>query len=201
MHLHILVISLSIIFSGGILAWLFLARSIFIYIDRFFLTMISNLPITPLEVRQTDFCIGSHIWPFPRSESPSFQIQMDSQNRLTLITAGVSFCFGPIVKLQKADHTSDALNVTFEPDSTDVVSLTQSHSRLSWPTPFEFNIMGASVSRWRRNLYDCLLWKKSSGQTLEITWRHEEWFFKKAGWSDTYHLRLHALRVSRNPGE
>jgi hypothetical protein len=201
MHLRIFIIGLSVLLAGGLFTWLFLARSIFIYIDRFFLTIISNLPITPLEIRPTDFAIGSHIWPFPRLKSPQFQIQLDSQNRLTLITTGVSFCFGPIVKLQKADHTSDALNFTFEPDPTDVVSFTQSHSRLSWPTPFEFNIMGASVSRWRRNLYDRLLWKKSSGQTLEIIWRHEEWFFKKTGWSDTYHLRLHALHVSRNPGE
>jgi hypothetical protein len=198
--LRIFIVSFILVISCGFLTWLFLARSLFLYIDRFFLTLISNLSITPMEIRQTEFSIGSHIWPFPRSESPNFQIEMDSQNRLTLITAGASFCFGPVVKLQKADHISDALNFTFEPEPADVVSLTQSHSRLSWPTPFQFSIMSGSVSRWRRNLYDRLLWKKSSGQTLEIVWHHEEWFFKKAGWSDTYHLRLHALRVSRNPG-
>jgi hypothetical protein len=197
--LRIFIVSFILVLCCSLLTWLFLARTIFLPIDRYFLTLIANLSTTPLEIRPAEFTIGSRIWPFPRSEAHPFQIQMDSQNRLTLTTGNATFSFGPVVKKQLANHTSQQLNFTFEPDPADTLLLTQSHSRLSWPTPFEFNIMGGSVSRWRRHLYDRLLWKKSSGQTLEIIWRHEEWFYKKSGWSDTYDLRLHVLRVSQSP--
>jgi hypothetical protein len=187
---------------AGLAGWIFLGRVAFRFFDRFFLVVIGELPVTPMEMRKREFAIGKQIWPFPRDEGVvHFDVRMDEKNRLRLWKYNSGFFwFGP-VKGFRAERDGKPFEFLFEPDAGDRVSMTQSHSRLAWPTPFEINILGGSVSRWRRHLYDRLVWEKASGQRLEIVWRHEQQFFKGRGWADDWNQRLARIRVGVIPFE
>src|SRR5580704_7828645 len=161
-YLRVILFCFWVLLCGAIV-WLVLGRRILLCIDRFFLIHDRGLPDDPLEIRQSEFIIGRNIWPFPRTETDPFEIKPDGQNRLTLITGGTGFTFGPIVQKTMADNSGTRLDFTFQPDPGDIVSMTQSHSRLVWVEPFQLNIMGGPVSYWRRHLYDRLHWKKSTG--------------------------------------
>jgi hypothetical protein len=190
----------AVVVLAGLAGWIFLGRFAVRFFDRFFLVVTSQLPVTPMEIREREFAIGAQIWPFPRNEVIPFEIEKDGQNRLVLKIDGRSFSLGPVVKEWAAGKNETASPVGFEPDAGDQVSMTQSYSRLAWPTPFEINILGGSVSRWRRHLYDRLVWRKSFGQVLEIVWRHQQWLMNKGSeWHDQYDLRLVSIRVSRDP--
>jgi hypothetical protein len=186
---------------GGLAVWIFFGRILFARIDRLFLAKAAELPVTPLEIRQTEIVIGPQKWPFARGGDLAFKIEIDPERRLVLESGGIRFSFGPVALLWMADGSGEKFDIGFMPDPADSVSLMQNHSRLVWPVPFEINFLGGSVSRWRRHLYDRLVWRKSSGQMLEIVWRHQQWFYRKSGWCDQWDQRLVSVRISRNPVE
>ena len=44
--------------------------------------------------------------------------------------------------------------------------------------------MGGPRTSWRRHSYNRLLWKKSSGASMEFVWRDEQGFYPGHGWAD-----------------
>jgi hypothetical protein len=82
-------------------------------------------------------------------------------------------------------------------EAGDEISMTRWRSRLRWVKLFEINWLGGSTSRWRRHLYDRLVWKKAAGPTLVIVWRHEERFYRGSGWADQWNHRQIWARVTK----
>ena len=73
------------------------------------------------------------------------------ENQLHLSTCGMSFTFGPLLETTRDDV--GRLVFAFAPEPGDKVSFTLQRSLLSWPTPFEVNLMtGGPVASWRRHL-------------------------------------------------
>jgi hypothetical protein len=162
---------------AGLLLWVFWGRTVVGWLDRFFLADVRQLAVIPLEVREREIALGNKIWPI----DSGIEIRRDQGGWPSLVSEGKSFCgcFG----------------------EDDQISMTTCHSRLFWPRFFEINFLGGTVSRWRRHAFDRLVWKKKSGQQLEIVWRHQEWFYRRSGWCDQYDFRVVAARIDMGPME
>jgi hypothetical protein len=161
----------------ALFAWLTLGPQISSLIDRIFTVPYAVLPLGRFALDASQFIIGSRRW----IVSKDLRIVLDSHNRVTLSTAGRTFTLGPVTNC-----TSGSAGACFEftPDPDDQISFLKSRSWLSWPTPFQFSIMGGPRTSWRRHSYDRLLWKKSSGATMEMVWRDEQGFYAGPGWAD-----------------
>jgi hypothetical protein len=103
--------------------------------------------------------------------SPSIGLTKD--NQLALVNGGKVFAFGP---LARSDRLSTA------PPAGDDASLIRRRSALSWPTPFNLNVMTDQSPSWTRHIYYQFHWKKSSGATLDMFWRYEQDFYPRDGW-------------------
>jgi hypothetical protein len=132
-------------------------------------------------------------WPWPPWPC-ELKVVFDEKGQLALSADGRSFTFGP-VRERWSDPVKIKPSYLFVPDDGDVVSFTRDISLLPWPTPFTFNILGASVPKWKRYAYDRLRWTKLSGDKLEIIWTNEYWFYRGSGWSDCCMNRLSRVRI------
>jgi hypothetical protein len=160
-----------------LLAWLTAGPRVSSLIDRFFKVPYAVLPLGRFALDASQFIIGSRRWIMAKD----LRVVLDSHNRVTLSTAGRTFTFGPVTNC-----TSGSAGACFEftPDTGDQISFLKSRSWLSWPTPFQFSIMGGPRTSWRRHSYNRLLWKKSSGAWMEFVWRDEQGFYAGQGWAD-----------------
>jgi hypothetical protein len=62
------------------------------------------------------------------------------------------------------------------------ISLTEEHSILIWPTPFEINFISGHSASYRRYTYYRLFAKKPTGQRLEMVWRYIQPYMAPDGW-------------------
>jgi hypothetical protein len=99
-------------------------------------------------------------------------------NQFALASGGKVFAFGPLTST--AENSGEHLAVV--PPTGDESLFVTRHSALSWPTPFDFNFMTGHSPSWKRHLYYQLVWKKPSGQKLEMLWRYEQYFYPQFGW-------------------
>ena len=109
------------------------------------------------------------------------RLTLDAHNSVTLSKAGQTFTFGPATN-RNCGPAGPCYE--FTPDAGDLISFVKSRSWLSWPTPWQFSIMGAPRTSWRRHSYNRLLWKKISGATIEFIWRDEQGYYTGHGWTD-----------------
>jgi hypothetical protein len=174
------VLFFAILLVVGLALWVFYGKAVVGSVDRFFLVPDRALPATPTEIREREIVVGDRKWPLEGGEKLRYEIK-HRQKGCRFVFGGISFCVAA--------------------EAGDAISMTTGHSRLFWPKLFEINWLGGSVSRWRRNAYDRLVWTKSSGQRLEMVWRHEEWFYQRSGWCDVWDLRLIVIRLDWEPIE
>jgi len=113
---------------------------------------------------------------------------------VSLETAGGSFVFGTLTR--RESRGGERHRYEFSADSSDVVSLTRRESRLSWPRPFVINWLGGPRAAWARHVYYRLVWRKASGDTLDVLWRDEKRFEKGNGWIDQYRSTEPATRLT-----
>src|SRR4029077_7350088 len=113
--------------------------------------------------------------------APSPNIGTTKNDQLALANGGKVFAFGPA--------RSEAGNLAVVPSTGDDASVKIRRSILSWPTPFEVNFMRGHSPSWKRHLYYRVLWKKSSGATLEMLWRYEQYFYSGNGWASGFMTR------------
>ena len=115
-----------------------------------------------------------------------------SVNVASLTPGRVNLSDGPVTfqlgKRTNAVDTRGGVDIEFVADEGDEVSLTSRTSVLSWPTPFEFKILGGASPWWKRYVYYQLLWKKPSGATLRMVWRYEQQYFTEGGWKGPFML-------------
>jgi len=71
----------------------------------------------------------------------------------------------------------------------DDASLVTRRSIVSWPTRFDLNFMTGQSPSLKRHIYYQLHWKKSSGATLEMLWRYEQYFYPRNGWGSGFMTR------------
>jgi hypothetical protein len=178
----------------ALLAWLTVGPQISSLIDRFFTVPYAVLPLGRFALDASQFIIGSRRWIMAKD----LRIARDSHNRVTLSTAGRTFTLGPITNC-----TSGSAGACFEfvPDPDDQISFLKNRSWLSWPTPFQFSIMGGQRTSWCRHSYNRLLWKKSSGATMEFVWRDEQGFYAGHGWADGYLEIAPLVKLNPSPFE
>jgi hypothetical protein len=110
---------------------------------------------------------------------PTPSIGTTKNDELALAALGKVFAFGPLTSASEdsAEHLATA------PPRGDQAFLATRHSVLSWPTPFDMNVMTGQSPSWKRHIYQEIRWKKSSGAKLQIVWRYEQFFDPRKGWT------------------
>jgi hypothetical protein len=185
--------------SGGLglgVIWLLLGSQISLLIDSCLPGNPLPQPMDPLSINADSFILGSRSWPLPRSGKFKLKTNTDTSGRLILSTDEQQFILGPVQQIWPDPATPQ---YSFLPDLGDVVSFTRDVSSVSWATPFHFSIIGPLPPTWHRYAYDRLRWTKSSGATLEITWRDQQHFYRNSGWMDSYTNQLTKLHIHPSP--
>ena len=112
---------------------------------------------------------------------PAPSIGTTKNDQLALADRGKVFAFGPV--------RTEAENLATVPPAGDDASIEIRRSILNWPTPFEVNFMTGHSPSWKRHLYYRVRWKKSSGASLEMLWRYEQFFYPGNGWASGFMTR------------
>jgi hypothetical protein len=121
------------------------------------------------------------------NSDPQIALSIDStkDNQFALACAGKVFAFGPL--MATVENGGDYLAVVAQPG--DEALFVTRRSVLSWPTPFDFNLMTGHSPSWKRHLHYQLLWKKPSGANLKMLWRYEQYFYRGNGWGSGFMTR------------
>ena len=164
--------------------WIFRGREISSFIDRYWTVETHSAPIQSiayegsgtggiLTINDAGLSLND-----VRSDL-SLSVGSTKDNQLALATSGKVFPFGPLTST--SENTGERLATV--PPSGDQAFIATRHSVLSWPTPFDVNLMTGQSPSWKRNIYQEIRWKKSSGANLQMLWRYEQFFYPRNGWT------------------
>ena len=170
--------------------WIFRGREISSFIDRYWTVETHSEPIQSIayEGRGTGGTLICNGFSFSLNElRPGLSLSVGStkDNQLALATSGKVFPFGPLTSA--SENTGEGLATV--PPSDDQAFLATRHSVLSWPTPFDVNLMTGQSPSWKRHTYQEIRWKKSSGAKLQMLWRYEQFFYPGNGWTSGFMTR------------
>src|SRR6266704_7043470 len=171
--------------------WIFRGRQLSLFIDRFETIETASARINSiayegsgtggiLRVNDLGMSLNDRT---PAGASPSIGSTKD--NQFALASGGKVFAFGPLTSA--GENTGDRLATA--PPAGDDASIVVRRSVLNWPTPFDFNFMTGQAPSWKRHIYYQLHWKKSSGATLEMLWRYEQYFYARTRWGTGFMTR------------
>lgn len=171
--------------------WIFGGRQLSLFIDRFETIETASARINSiayegsgtggiLRVNDLGMSLNDRT---PAGASPSIGSTKD--NQFALASGGKVFAFGPLASA--GENAGDRLATV--PPAGDGAFIRVRESVLSWPTPFDFNFMTGQSPSWKRHIYYQLVWKKSSGATLEMLWRYEQYFYPGNGWGSGFMTR------------
>jgi hypothetical protein len=176
------ILALSII--ALLATWIFAGRQISLCVDRFGTVEVASTKINAIAYEGSgtggwlmvnDLALGLN--DASPKIAPSFGSTKDGQ--FALASSGKVFAFG---QLASTAESGDYL--VARPQPGDEALLVKRRSAVSWPTPFDFNLMTGQSPSWKRHLYHQIRWKKSSGATVDMLWRYEQYFYPRNGWSD-----------------
>ena len=187
--LRLIIFILVVVVASAV--WMFEARRISLYFDRF------GMPEDDIEVirsityegsgtggvlyaNQVSLSLNNTLSPL---EPPSVGSTQDG--KLGLAAAGKVFSLGQLTN-QNDENTN---RLTAAPEGGDDARIILGHSFVSWPTPFDFNFMTGSSPSWRRHTYQKLMWNKADGTRLEMLWRYEQYYDKTNGWTSPTMMR------------
>jgi hypothetical protein len=163
-------------------AWIFEGRQISLFLDRFGTIKMTSARITSITYngRGTDgtLLVNDLQLSLNDRNDPALSIGTTKNDQLGLANGGKVFAFGPA--------RSEEENLAAVPPAGDDAFIEIRRSILSWPTPFEINFMTGHSPSWKRHLYYRLLWKKPSGEKLEMLWRYEQYFYPDNGWASGF---------------
>jgi hypothetical protein len=173
--------------------WLWRGRDLSTLVDRFRTIEAGTRPITEITyegggtggvLRVDDVDLS-----FNQAElggaTPSMGTTKDGQ--LALSFAGKVFPFGPVQDDKLAAKLSDG----------DAAKISIGHSVVAWPNFFEINFMTGNSPKWKRHIYQRLVWKKANGARLEMVWRYEQFYFAGNGWTDALMTRAGSTGLIR----
>jgi len=162
--------------------WIFGGRQISLFIDRYKTSETASARINSITyegsgtggiLRVNDLALSLN-----DTSGPSPSIGSTKDGQLALAAGGKVFAFGP--------PRSEAENLATVPPAGDQAFITIRRSALSWPTPFDMNLMTGQSPSWKRHVYYQLHWKKPSGARLEMLWRYEQYFYPANGWGNGF---------------
>jgi len=165
--------------------WIFGGRQLSLFLDRFGTIEIASSQIKSVVYEGSGNSGILHVNDLALSlndrNGPSPNIGTTKNDQLGLADSGKVFPLGPL--------RSEAENLATVPTAGDTTFIEVRRSILSWPTPFEFNFMTGQSPSWKRHLYYRIHWRKSSGATLEMLWRYEQYFYPANGWAGGFMTR------------
>ena len=165
--------------------WISYGHQISLLLDRFGTIEMSSARINSIAYQGNGTGGSLHVNDFELSlndrNGPASSIGTTKNDQLALADGGKVFAFGPV--------RTEAENLATLPLAGDDASIEIRRSILNWPTPFEVNFMTGHSPSWKRHLYYRVRWKKSSGATLEMLWRYEQYFYPGNGWASGFMTR------------
>jgi hypothetical protein len=165
--------------------WIFAGRQISLFLDRFGTIETTSARIHSLAYEGNGtggiFRVNDFVLSLNDRNGPAPSVGTTKDNQLALANGGKVFAFGTL--------RSEADNLATAPPANDNAYIEVRRSILSWPTPFELNFMTGHSPSWKRHLYYRLLWKKPSGENLEMLWRYEQYFYPDNGWASGFMTR------------
>ena len=178
--------------------WIFRGREISSFIDRYWTAETQSAPIQSIAYEGsgtggTIICNRVNFSLNALRPGLSLSVGSTKDNQLALATSGKVFPFGPLTST--SENTSERLATV--PPSGDQAFLATRHSVLSWPTPFDVNLMTGQSPSWKRYIYQEIRWKKSSGAKLQMLWRYEQFFYPGNGWTSGLMTREGSTGVIR----
>jgi hypothetical protein len=187
----LIVIVVFVLSTASILAlWIFRGREISSFIDRYWTVETRSAPIQSIAYEGNGtggilICDGVSFSLNDVRPGLSLSIGSTKDNQLALASSGRVFPFGPL----KSASEDTAEHLATSPPPGDQALVVTRHSILSWPTPFEMNLMTGQSPSWKRHIYYEILWKKSSGANLQMLWRYEQFFYPGNGWASGFMTR------------
>ncbi len=165
--------------------WIFYGHQISLLLDRFGTIEMSSARINSIAYQGNGTGGSFHVNDLELSlndrNGPAPSIGTTKNDQLALADRGKVFAFAPV--------RTEAENLATVPPAGDDTSMEIRRSILNWPTPFEVNFMTGHSPSWKRHLYYRVRWKKSSGATLEMLWRYEQYFYPGNGWASGFMTR------------
>jgi hypothetical protein len=165
--------------------WIFYGHQISLLLDRFGTIQMTSARINSIAYQGNGTGGSLHVNDLELSlndrNGPAPSIGTTKNDQLALADRGKVFAFGPV--------RTEAENLATVPPAGDDASIEIRRSILNWPTPFEVNFMTGHSPSWKRHLYYRARWKKSSGATLEMLWRYEQYFYPGNGWGSGFMTR------------
>ena len=188
-----ILVLLAIVAVGGVAlaaTWIFRGREISSFIDRYWTVETRSAPIQSIGYEGSGtggILIANDISLSLNDVRPGLSLSVGStkDNQLALASSGKVFPFGPLTSASE----SAGERLATVPPSGDQALVATRHSVLSWPTPFDINLMTGQSPSWKRNVYQEIRWKKSSGANLEMVWRYEQFFYPGNGWASGFMTR------------
>jgi hypothetical protein len=186
----ILLVTLAVGAAALAALWIFRGREISSFIDRYWTVETRSGPIQSIayEGNGTGGILIANDLSFSLNEVGSglaLSVGSTKDNQLALATSGKVFPFGPLTST--SENTRERLATV--PPQGDQAFLTIRHSVLSWPTPLDLNFMTGHSPSWKRQIYQEIRWKKSSGAKLQMLWRYEQFFYPGNGWASGFMTR------------
>ena len=180
----ILLVILAVTAAALAALWIFRGREISSFIDRYWTVESRSLPIQSIAYEGSGtggILIVDEVSLSLNDVRPDVSLSVGStkDNQLALATSGKVFPLGPLTSI--SENTGERLATKLPPG--DQAFLVMRHSVLSWPTPFEMNLMTGQSPSWKRHIYQEIRWKKSSGANLQMLWRYEQFFYPGNGWT------------------
>ena len=180
-------ILLAIVAVGGVALaalWIFRGREMSALIDRYWTVETQSAHIQSIEYEGSGtggIFIVNGVSLSLNDVKPNLSLSVGStkDNQFALASSGKVFPFGPL----KTASENTGEHLAASPPAGDQAFLVMRHSVLSWPTPFELNLMTGQAPSWKRNIYHEIRWRKSSAANLEMRWRYEQFFYPNNGWT------------------
>jgi hypothetical protein len=186
---RILILLVMVAVGAAALAalWIFRGREISGFIDRYWTIQTQSTPIQSIAYEGsgtggTLICNGVSFSLNDVRPGLSLSVGSTKDNQLALASSGKVFPFGPLKS--GSEDTTDRLATM--PPPGDHATVNTRHSVLSWPTPFDLNLMTGQSPSWKRHIYYEIVWTKSSGATLQMIWRYEHFFYPGNGWASGF---------------
>jgi hypothetical protein len=188
-----ILILLMIIAAGAVTLaalWIFQGREISSFTDRYWTVESQSSPIQSIAYEGSGtggilICNGVSFSLNNLGPGVSLTVGSTKDKQLALATGGKVFAFGPLTS--SSENSSERLAAVPRPD--DQAFFAARHAVLSWPTPFDMNLMTGQSPSWKRHTYQEIRWKKSSGAKLQMVWRYEQFFYGGNGWTSGFMTR------------
>src|SRR5438067_10920842 len=189
-RIFVLLSTLAVSVAALAALWTFRGREMSSFIDRNWTVGIKFIPIHSITYEGSGtggILVVNDVRLSLNEVRPDLSLTVGStkDNQLALATSGKVFPFGPLTS--SSENTAERL-ATVAPAGNQAL-LAMRHSVLSWPTPFDMNLMTGQSPCWKRHTYQEIRWKKSSGAKLQMVWRYEQFFYRGNGWAGGFMTR------------